>query len=376
VINRLEAVSAADRDQVMRSQDPDLSWRPSRVYKWKDMIQGVKDMYERGVGGQRFWLGNDGEQNPDYGLVNIAAFIAQSMKETIRYDVCDENNWDATTGYAASNACGQLGQSYQNYNCAAGEEHMQCEVDPDMMIRASTSATWYGAPGPMFCAPRSVVPEAPKWSMSGSWCNPSNNYDTNMTVPEFVDYMNSGEGCRDYEGQKDGKWEFCPDGGCPNHPAPAFGREARTDVEGCCWWGRGVIQTTGVCNFGKFNYFMGAKAAARGADALFPDIDFCRTPDAICTSTEHPELKWIAGLFYWMKEVQDYNQDGWSYQQALKDFVDGGFKGLGTDSGLIRSVSGIVNRGCHNPPCAAGAVDGGAERAANFKKVLEAIGVV
>ena len=29
-----------------------------------------------------------------YGLVNIAAFLAQAMKETIRYDACDENSWD------------------------------------------------------------------------------------------------------------------------------------------------------------------------------------------------------------------------------------------------------------------------------------------
>lgn len=67
--------------------------------------------------------------------------------------------------------------------------------------------------------------------------------------------------CMDYEGQKDGKWTFetytgsvgeddgvehvCIEAGCPNKPATAFGRDARTDVEGCCWWGRGVIQTTG-----------------------------------------------------------------------------------------------------------------------------------
>lgn len=333
-------------------------------------------MYERGIGDQNFWLGDEGDETPDYGLVSIAAFLAQAMKETIMYDVCDENNWDATTGYAASNSCGQLGQSYQDYNCPAGEEHMQCDVDPDMMIRASTSATWYGAPGPLFCAPKSVLPEAPKWSTGGNWCDSKKNFDSNMTFVEYIEYVKSGEGCRDYNGQKDGLFTFCEDGGCPNTAAPAFGKEARTDVEGCCWWGRGVIQTTGVCNFGKFNYFLGAKAAARGADALFPDIDFCRTPDAICTSTEYPELKWIAGLFYWVKEVQSYNEGGWNYKRALKEFVDNGFEGLGSDSGFIASVSGIVNRGCHNPPCEAGAVHGGAERAQNFETVLGALGVV
>ena len=46
-------------------------------------------------------------------MVSVAAFLAQSMKETIQYDACDENNWDIPTGYAAANACGQRGQSYQ-----------------------------------------------------------------------------------------------------------------------------------------------------------------------------------------------------------------------------------------------------------------------
>ena len=46
-----------------------------------------------------------------------------------------------------SNACGQLGQSYQDYHCAANEKHMECPVDPNMEIKAITHATWYGAPG-------------------------------------------------------------------------------------------------------------------------------------------------------------------------------------------------------------------------------------
>ena len=43
--------------------------------------------------------------------------------------------------------------------------------------------------------------------------------------------------CDDYEGQKAGTFD---------HSEPVANRAGRTDVEGCCWWGRGVIQTTGV----------------------------------------------------------------------------------------------------------------------------------
>ena len=86
--------------------------------------------------------------------------------------------------------------------------------------------------------------------------------------------------CEEYEGQK---------GGAFNNDIPSANSGGRTDVEGCCWWGRGVIQTTvrncwniicliqfyvlsefcitylvsnvvilkGVCNFGKLNYYLG-----------------------------------------------------------------------------------------------------------------------
>merc|ERR1719258_450617 len=73
-------------------------------------------------------------------------------------------------------ACGQLGQSYQDYKCPAGEEHMACEVDPEMEMVASTNAKWYGAPGPMFCAPKSKVPKAPRWDHSMGWCDPQVDY--------------------------------------------------------------------------------------------------------------------------------------------------------------------------------------------------------
>ena len=40
----------------------------------------------------------DAEDGHVYGLVNVAAFLAQSMKETIQYDACDENSWDLVGG--------------------------------------------------------------------------------------------------------------------------------------------------------------------------------------------------------------------------------------------------------------------------------------
>jgi hypothetical protein len=52
-------------------------------------------------------------------------------------------------------------------------------------------------------------------------------------------------------------------------------------------------------NFGKLNYYLGARAALEGRPSRYPEIDFCKDPEAICASEEHKELKFVAGLFYW-----------------------------------------------------------------------------
>lgn len=90
-------------------------------------------------------------------------------------------------------------------------------------------------------------------------------------------------------------------------------------------------------------------------------------PEAICASQEHQELKWIAGMFYWVESLQSYSERGWDYITELHKFVDGGME----DVSFINGVSGIVNRGCHDPPCGTGEVDGMQERAANFEKVIQ-----
>jgi len=46
---------------------------------------------EEGIANKYFYLGEQQSRGYEYGLVNIAAFLAQCMKETIKYDACDEN---------------------------------------------------------------------------------------------------------------------------------------------------------------------------------------------------------------------------------------------------------------------------------------------
>lgn len=375
-------------DHTFLSLTPTDDWIPSTVYKWAEMIPAIRDMASTGVGEKKLYVGPNETNGFKKGLVNIAAFLAQGMQETIQYNACDENNWsdskviakqtakgkNAGQIYPASAACGQLGQSYQDYTCSPEEAHMQCDFDPDMEIRAVTHATWYAAPGPLFCAPRSKTGPTKKWNLNG-WCSPS-TYDDfigpDASVDEFIQYMNDLGTCREYKDQKGGSWENCGDNGCENQEGVDFGQESRTDVEGCCWWGRGVIQTTGICNFGKLNYYMGSKAAERGvSNALYPDINFCTNPEIICQEDGPIELKWIAGLFYWLESVQPYSADGWNYMEKLTNWVDNGMNL--DDTAFIDGASGIVNRGCPLGDCGTGDVDALPERRENFKTIIEAM---
>merc|ERR1712166_1516756 len=199
--------------------------------------------------------------------------------------------------YTASYSCGQGKQSYQDYKCSKDDDKvaggkMACDIDLNMEMKAHTQATWYGAPPKMFCAPKSKVPKAPKWNWGGPWCPQKGGYGYKTPFPDdmsnltaYEDYVNKGGSCRDYDAIKAGGWQMCGGAGCASSPAPVFGRPGRTDVEGCCWWGRGVIQTTGVCNFGKLNWFLGK----RGKD----DAVRCSTLPSTSAKTRRPSASRI-----------------------------------------------------------------------------------
>ena len=310
------------------------------------------------------------------------------MQETIRYNACDENNWSevrygAPVNYPMTASCGQLGQKYADYGMdpVTGQDHpYSCPRDPKMEVSALTNAKWYGAPAPIFAAPDSVLEEqgllvngnVGRWTNSGH-CN---------EVPTVVDTSKQvweRDECKIYADQKAGSfiWD---------------GTDTNGTVQGCGWWGRGVIQTTGRQNFGTLNHFMGRShvdpdtvgttvngvtVEAPPANPLYADLDFCSNPGLICSSEENREIKWIAGLFYWVTSVQAYNDEGgpyahWNYHTELKKYVDGGLQG----TEFIDAVSGIVNRGCPDHTCpVSGEVHAIKERQDNFKLVLQTLGL-
>ena len=48
--------------------------------------------------GFKFWLWNADKEKFRYGLVNLAAFLANAMADGIRDDTCDELNWQQVAG--------------------------------------------------------------------------------------------------------------------------------------------------------------------------------------------------------------------------------------------------------------------------------------
>jgi hypothetical protein len=270
-----------------------------------------------------FFLANFLENEYKYGLVNVAAFLANAMVESIQYDTCDELNWQALAGqYAISNSCGQQERSYQDEVC---EEEYTCEVDMEMEITAVDSRRDVRDPPPFTCGPRSG-----EMDYSGYWD------------------ISSGTAITD---------------------TPYLSTTGRTDVEGCCWWGRGALLTKNVCNIGKINYYLGKRAALDGRRSLYPNTDFCLFPEATCSSSFTREMRWTVAMFEWADRVQNYATPEWAYGEELIKFVDGGMR----DDSFIMSVGRILSNGCHEVYCSADEVRMLDRRKENFYLIINDI---
>ena len=261
--------------------------------------------------------------------------------------------------YPISNACGQWGFSYTTspdpFTCPTGEEMYQCDVDPKMEITSVSRSTFEGdAPPPLQCFPRTNGK-----TYTGHW-DPDPYGDAPPLVVEE-------------EG---------------NVIPSKFGR---TDVEGCCFWGRGALHTRGVCSLGKLNYFLGARATQEGRESRYPDIDFCTNPEAICSdATRTMELRWDVALFEWVERIQSYNNDDldWNYIQELTKFTfsrEGDMLSSvqfsllqGEPSHFIDEVGGILEQGCPYPPCdlnRPNRLRAKSQRKQNFLTSLEGVGL-
>ena len=191
---KVEVSKARFSDLLLRSEHPSGELWPSYLYTSRGFQQALRKMTSGvGPGEKNFFYVGDGfsVNSLEYGLVNIAAFVAEGITQAIYHDACDENSYEMVNfRYPISNSCGQDGQSYQDDVCLDDEEGMECQVDPTMEIRGVTHARWVGAPPPLYCGDRSV-----------------------------------------------GYWDHIT--GLEEHDPPYKNKRGRTDIKGCCWWGRG-----------------------------------------------------------------------------------------------------------------------------------------
>lgn len=152
-----------------------------------------------------------------------------------------------------------------------------------------------------------------------------------------------------------------------NHPAPYANTVGRTDLLGCCWWGRGALLTRGRCILGKLNAYLGVGALESGS-AVYPDADFCADPEAICKHPKTEELRWVLALLEWSDRIQSYNnlndaeiiRTGWNYVDEVMNFANGYYadgvieeyyaEGV-FDETFIREVVNITTRNCHDDSC-------------------------
>lgn len=284
----------------------DGSTFPSYVYRFAHFVEALESMASEGVDGDLFYLGPNqlvGESASSrrrelqgiparlvpgealegsmvYGLVNIALFLSHAHAELILHDTCDEVNvqflpnsdfdgmglddGEDASRFPISNACGQDGRSYQDELCTRPEDSRydctaQLNVDEFESMEASavSRGIWAGAPRGFYCGPKNV------YGTTGFWdAIAGQELDTNPTA-------NQG---------------------------------GRTDVEGCCFWGRGSLKIKGTCTLGKLNYHLGKNKADRDGreNAKYPDVNFCLDPGQICAGVHSIPLRWISGLYHWV----------------------------------------------------------------------------
>ena len=162
----------------------------------------------------------------------MAAFLSSAMEEGIRIDSCDEFNTDAIygTNYPLSNACGQYGRSWDLEECS-GMEPFHCALDKTMETTAVDTVE--NSMPPFTCRARTMNGDFPGFYDAinnlvdeSEFCDLNSWSDHNLLSPTI---------------SRSHLTHHLP----LNRSAPYANTVGRTDIEGCCWWGRGALLTRG-----------------------------------------------------------------------------------------------------------------------------------
>ena len=303
----------------------------SGLYRLDGFINNLQTLILVGVDDMFFYIGQKenggGSLNLDEGLVNIALFLAHAQTRGITWDTCEElNDHLVNNQLPFSNSCGQHGRSYGDDLCPLAQAARECKVDMSMKIEQVSTGNSFMSPK-MFCAPTTTQP------FTGYYDPVAKRTVTTVAFANVI---------------------------------------GRTDVAGCCFWGRGILLNQGVCDIGRFNYLFGLPAIIGGRSGRY-NVDFCEHPEAICSDYTIPvsesnrfpivvdtsDAKYLIGLAYWIEYVQTFEWGSWNYLNRLKLFVEGGM----VDTTFVDDFSEIVLDSTRDA----------AARKAYFIKALEAI---
>lgn len=239
------------------------------LYAFNGFFEILFDMAGGAVDGKYFYVGHGRTTNRNLrkrGMVNVAAFLAHSKTNGFQNNACDERNADffipddSNRRYPISNSCGQYGDSYQDMRCDVSETFMECAPNPNMLVSAlpGTDDTSYKQPPAFFCGPKGKSCVAVfLWLLDNGICVFTLSCISSRCLSAYFPFT--------------GYFEAEIFAVANDEPYP--NRVGRTNVESCCWWGRGSTQVKGVCMYGKLNYYIGARAKEEGRKSMFPDVD-------------------------------------------------------------------------------------------------------
>lgn len=203
---------------------------------------------------------------------------------------------------AMSNSCGQYGRNDQDEICMGKDRSMTCNVDLNATMTAVSLFKNGNSTPPAFqCRPKVGSDD-----FSGYW----NSKTDEVTISSYAN------------------------------------RYGRTDYQGCCWWGRGVLMTRGPCSFGRINAYMGVNAVTMGY-VNFYDVDFCIYPEVVCNSPYSHDLRWAVGFFEWIYRIQSYNGTR-NYLNELDNLIESGFNETNVEK-FIDIVGWVLPVGCSQP---------------------------
>jgi len=114
--------------------------------------------------------------------------------------------------------------------------------------------------------------------------------------------------------------------------------DADSETPGCCWWGRGAMQSTGPSNFGAFQN----DVIARTGDYDPAVVNLCSNPSLLCSDT-YPDLRWESAFYFWATTVQSDD----CFSAALNKYVEAydNTAESGSCKAFSKGVGGMVNQG-------------------------------